>query len=100
MQTAHSLATRFVPAIGCTQSWDAFPPPNGQSRVIADNLMNLELLLWAGNATGNTTLTAMATSHADRMITDLFQPQPPGCVWHVSVHGSNTADNAATGRSM
>ena len=32
---------------------------------------------------GNATLTAMAVSHADRMIVDLFQPTVSGCVWHV-----------------
>jgi unsaturated chondroitin disaccharide hydrolase len=72
IQTAHSLSTRFAPSIGAIQSWGAFPPPNKQSEVIADNMMNLELLWWSGQQ-GNTTFTQIATSHADKMITDLFQ---------------------------
>ena len=39
LQTAASLATRFAPAVGAIQSWGAFPPPNGESEVIIDNML-------------------------------------------------------------
>lgn len=45
--------------------------------------INLELPFWVAAQTGNTTLYDMAVSHSDRMITDIFQPKQPGCVWHL-----------------
>lgn len=46
-----SLSTRFNPTIGCIQSWGSnqkwsFP-------VIIDNMMNLEMLMWASKETGD-----------------------------------------------
>jgi unsaturated chondroitin disaccharide hydrolase len=89
LRTASALATRFAAKVGCIQSWGAFPPANGQSEVIIDNMLNLELLWWAGEQ-GNSTFTAIATSHADRMIQDIFQPFNPGCVWHMNTYDYNT----------
>ena len=63
LNTAASLATRFVPSVGCTRSWNS-PASENEVLVIADNLMNLELLWWAG-AQGNVTYTNMAASHAE-----------------------------------
>lgn len=59
LNTAASLATRFVPIVGCTRSWNSAAALN-EVLVIADNLMNLELLWWAGKQ-GNDTFTKMAT---------------------------------------
>ena len=88
LRTAASLATRFAPKVGAIQSWGAFPPPNGQSEVIIDNMLNLELLWWAGSADGdgNQTYVDMAKSHADVMIRDIFQPFNQGCVWHMNTY--------------
>src|SRR5262245_26126857 len=58
---ARSLATRFDPEVGCTRSWSfgawKFP-------VIVDNMMNLELLLWAAENGGDPAWRDMAVSHA------------------------------------
>ena len=54
LNTAHSLATRFSPTVGCTKSWDGLNVCRDDKNVttnfpvIMDNMMNLELLLWAG----------------------------------------------------
>ena len=49
LQTAATLCTRFSATVGCIESWGAFPPSNANNfEVIADNLMNLELLWFAG----------------------------------------------------
>jgi unsaturated chondroitin disaccharide hydrolase len=77
LRTASALSTRFVSSIPAIQSWGTYPPTNGQSEVIIDNMLNLELLWWAGEQ-GNTTFTEIATSHADTMIRDIFQPFNPG----------------------
>ena len=92
LRTASSLATRYVPSIGAIQSWGAYPPPNGQSEIIIDNMLNLELLWWAGSAdgNGNRTFTDIATSHSDVMLRDIFQPFNPGCVWHMNTYDFKT----------
>jgi len=89
--TATSLSTRFSPVVGCLRSWNnaARDPPNWY-KVIADNLMNLELLWWAGEDTGNATFTAIAHSHTRAMMRDLFQPFNPGCAWHLITYDAGT----------
>merc|ERR1711871_55200 len=72
LDAAHALATRYSPTVGCTRSWQPgnhcrlHPSLETPFTVIIDNMMNLELLLWAGQETSNDTLTQMAVSHADK----------------------------------
>jgi unsaturated chondroitin disaccharide hydrolase len=54
--------------------------------VIIDNMLNLELLWWAAANGGSSEYYDMASSHADRMIQDAFQPFNPGCVWHLMTY--------------
>ena len=68
MEASRSLATRFNSAIGATKSWNT---ENASDRrrdwkfpVIIDNLMNLELLFWAGTHGGDTAWAGMAERHA------------------------------------
>lgn len=65
VQAAHSLATRYNPIVGMTRSWGA-SDDNSKFEVIIDNLMNLELLFWAAEYTGNSTLSDIAVSHAKK----------------------------------
>lgn len=91
-QTAQSLATRYSPIVHCTQSWGVHPPPNHQFEVIADNMMNLELLWWTGYEFNNQTLLDIANNHSHKMITDLFQPFLSGVVWHLIIYNDTTGD--------
>lgn len=80
LKAASSLATRFSPIVGCTRSWNR--KNETEFWVIIDNMMNLELLLWAGQTQtaaiadagqqlpAEENFTAMAISHADHMIRD------------------------------
>ena len=93
LQTAESLCTRFSAAVGCIESWGVFPPPNDRFEVIADNLMNLELLWFTGTHAQNQTVLDIAHSHARRMMRDLFQPADVsggGCVWHLLTYDFRT----------
>jgi hypothetical protein len=86
LQAAESLCTRFSARVGCTESWGVYPPTNDVFEVIADNMMNLELLWFAGTYSHNQTVLDIATSHTRRMMRDLFQPAAMsggGCVWHL-----------------
>jgi hypothetical protein len=65
VEAAHSLAKRYNPTVGMTRSWGDIDDEKS-FEVIIDNLMNLELLFWASAASGNSTLGAIAKSHATK----------------------------------
>lgn len=91
---AHSLATRFNPHVGCTQSWAAGhhcradPDYYTAFPVIIDNMMNLELLFWAAKHSDNQTLHQMAESHAN--MTALNHVRADGSTFHVVDYNSST----------
>ena len=70
---AASLATRYDPRIGLIRSWD-FNRERWNYPVIIDNMMNLELLLWASRASGDARYRRMAVSHADKTLKNHFRP--------------------------
>lgn len=69
--SAQTLTKRFNPAVGCTMSWSSQP---GEFRVIIDNMMNLELLMWATKITGDSTYAKVAISHANTTLKNHFRP--------------------------
>ena len=71
VQGARSLITRYRPAVKAIRSWDF---GKWQYPVIIDNMMNLELLTWAGKTTGDTLFTHIATTHANTTIKNHFRP--------------------------
>lgn len=70
---ARSLATRYRPSVGLIRSWD-HNTDNWQYPVIIDNIMNLELLLWAGQHSGEPQFGEIVRSHADKTIEHHFRP--------------------------
>ncbi len=70
---ARSLATRFDPAVGVIRSWD-HSTDKWKYPVIIDNMMNLELLMWAAEYSGDDSLRQIAVSHADRTLENHFRP--------------------------
>jgi rhamnogalacturonyl hydrolase YesR len=61
LRGAQTLATRFDPKVGAIKSWDWL----GNFPVIIDNLMNLEILFWAAEESGNNELYNIALTHAE-----------------------------------
>jgi len=72
MTGARSLCTRFSPVTGCIQSWGT--TELWQCPVIVDNLMNLELLMWAFKHSGDSSFYRIATSHADVTMKNHYRP--------------------------
>lgn len=72
LTAARSLCTRFRPKTGCIQSWE--PRDGWQCPVIVDNLMNLELLIWAFKNSGDSTFYKIAVSHADTTMKNHYRP--------------------------
>lgn len=88
IEGAHSLATRYNPQLGLMRSWDS-DKQKWQYAVIIDNMMNLEFLMWAGRATGDSTFTQMAISHADKTMANHFRPDYSS--YHVVSYDTLTA---------
>lgn len=70
---AKSLATRYDPKVGLIRSWD-HSEDVWQYPVIIDNIMNLELLLWAAAYSKDEHFSKIANSHADKTMKYHFRP--------------------------
>lgn len=68
---AHSLATRYNDTTGVIMSWN--PRGNWKYPVIIDNMMNLEMLMWAGKEEPDTNLTRIAVRHAETTMRNHFR---------------------------
>lgn len=72
IQSAKTLSTRYNPVVGCIRSWD-YNMENWDFPVIIDNMMNLELLLWAAKETGNGNFKEIAIKHAQTTMKNHFR---------------------------
>ena len=79
IQSAYSLATRFNPQVGTIKSWDSWRSWENKHvfkyPVIIDNMMNLELLLWASKNSEHSDFASIARSHADITMKNHFRPE-------------------------
>lgn len=81
VQAAKSLSTRFNPATGVIQSWNANASRDWEYPVIIDNMMNLELLFDATEYSGDSIFYKIAVTHADNTIKNHYKPDYS--TWHV-----------------
>lgn len=70
LTSAKSLSTRFNAKTGCIKSWDS---KQGDFLVIIDNMMNLELLFWATQVSGDSSFYKIAVTHANTTIKNHFR---------------------------
>jgi unsaturated chondroitin disaccharide hydrolase len=63
VQSAKTLIARYYESVGSIKSWD-FNDKVWQFPVIVDNMMNLELLFWATEKTGDPIYREIAIQHA------------------------------------
>ena len=80
LRSARTLTTRFNPVAGCIRSWD-HNKDKWQFPVIIDNMMNLELLFWAFQETGDSLYYKVAISHADHTLKNHYRKDYSS--WHV-----------------
>ncbi len=86
---SNSLVTRFNPKIGCIRSWDSGPSsPSWEYLVIIDNMMNLEMLMWAGKQFNEDFFIQVAETHADTTIKNHFRDDFSS--YHVVSYNANT----------
>lgn len=72
MTGAKSLCTRYNPDLGVIKSWQT--SKKWQYPVIIDNMMNLELLMWAHKNSGEQRFADIALSHADKTMREHYRP--------------------------
>jgi unsaturated chondroitin disaccharide hydrolase len=87
LNSAKSLSTRFNPKVGCIRSWGRSDDTT-QFRVIIDNMMNLELLMWATKTTGDSSFYNIAVTHANTTMKNHFRPNYSS--YHVVVYNPQT----------
>jgi unsaturated chondroitin disaccharide hydrolase len=85
LQSAESAIKRFNPKTGTIKSWNF--KPNDHPTII-DNMMNLELLTWASNQSGDPKYREIAIKHAETSIKNHFRPDFSS--YHVVVYDSTT----------
>jgi unsaturated chondroitin disaccharide hydrolase len=85
LNSARSLSTRFNPAVGCIKSWDSKP---WHYPVIIDNMMNLELLFWATQISGDSSFYDVAVTHANTTMRNHYRPDYSS--FHVVDYDSTT----------
>jgi hypothetical protein len=73
VQSAKTLISRYNEKVGCIKSWD-FNSEVWQYPVIIDNMMNLELLFWASEQTGDPLYREVAIRHANTTLENHFRP--------------------------
>ena len=66
LKAADQLLTRFFDQAGIIQAWGDLNDPAQRGRMIVDCLMNLPLLYWTSQVTGNKTYYAVAYSHVQQ----------------------------------
>jgi chondroitin AC lyase len=78
VQSAKSLCTRFSEKTGCIKSWNYRESWDKKDKwyypVIIDNMMNLELLYFATQVTGDKSYADVATKHAETTAINHFRP--------------------------
>ena len=94
LQSAKTLITRFNPKVGCIRSWD-HSKDNWEYPVIIDNMMNLELLFWAAQTSGDSIYYKVAVSHANTTMKNHFRIDYS--TWHVVNYDTLTGNVISKG---
>ncbi len=94
IESARSLSTRFNPITKTIKSWNSWRSWNGdevfQYPVIIDNMMNLELLFFATQKSGDDSFQKIAISHAEKTMEN--QIRADGSHFHVTFYDTKTGN--------
>ncbi|WP_330984620.1 MULTISPECIES: glycoside hydrolase family 88 protein [Enterobacterales] len=74
LQAADALMERFNPTAKIIQAWGDLNDPEQQGRMIIDCNMNLPLLYWASEQTGDARYAQAATAHAEQAARYIVRP--------------------------
>ncbi|PXA90670.1 glucuronyl hydrolase [Caulobacter sp. D4A] len=74
LAAARRLMTRYLPAAGIIQAWGDLSDPEQAGRMIIDCNLNLPLLYWASEETGDTTFRIAADRHIEEAARHIVRP--------------------------
>jgi unsaturated chondroitin disaccharide hydrolase len=74
LAAARRLMTRYLPAAGIIQAWGDLSDPEQAGRMIIDCNLNLPLLYWAGQETGDPTFKLAADRHIAQAARYIVRP--------------------------
>lgn len=74
LAAADRLMDRFLEPAGVFQAWGDLVDPRQRGRVIIDSLMNMPLLYWASEQTGDPRFAEAAHRHARRLHENIVRP--------------------------
>lgn len=80
LQAADALMERFNPVANIIQAWGDLNDPEQQGRMIIDCNMNLPLLYWASEQTGDPRYARAATAHVNQAAKYIVRPD--ASTWH------------------
>lgn len=91
LESAESLSSRFNAKVGTIRSWSNYMHPRWKQHItIIDNMVNLELLLWAAKNGGDKELETIAITHANTTMKNHYRED--GTSWHVLEYDSISGD--------
>lgn len=88
LEAADLLMNRFWPAPGIFQAWGGMDDPNERGRTIVDSLMNMPLLYWASETTGDRHYADAAHRHACQLAAHALRPD--GTTFHTYTFDTET----------
>lgn len=74
LEAARLLLNRYLPSAGIIQAWGDLSDPNESGRMIIDCNLNLPLLYWASEQTGDTSFAEAATNHINQAQKHIVRP--------------------------
>ncbi len=74
LQAAETLLSRYLPRAGIIQAWGDLADPEQAGRMIIDCNLNLPLLFWASEETGNPRFRDAATTHIKQAQAYIVRP--------------------------
>ena len=80
LTAADLLMVRYLATAGIIQSWGDLDDPQQRGRAIVDSLMNMPLLYWATEVTGDGRFAAAAARHAAQLRVHMVRPD--GTTYH------------------
>ncbi|MEH7493859.1 glycoside hydrolase family 88 protein [Neobacillus niacini] len=90
LAAAKHLMSRYVEVAGILQAWGDMNDPSERGRMIIDSLMNLPLLYWASEITGDSLYKNAADNHAQKALKYIVRDD--GTTYHTYFFDTYTGD--------
>lgn len=90
LAAADHLMTRYLPSAGIIQAWGDLADPAQRGRTIIDSLMNMPLLTWAAEQTGDRRYSDVVARHTAELRRRILRPD--GSTFHTFYWDAETGE--------